>query len=282
MKILITGAGGFVGSRLAEHFSNRNEIVALRHCDLDISDRGRVLERTETECPDIIFNCAVLGIDACEADPAKALALNVEGPANLARAAKRVGAEIVHFSTNYVFDGERRDGFYTIDDDPRPVNEYGRTKLNGEQAVTAECDKSFIVRISWVFGGSRYSFFDKAISSLRRGHRVAAVADNWACVTFVGDLAERLSRIIEYGRYGTYHVVNSGICSKYEFAVEAARLLVKDCEPVTPVKSTQSLSVARPRYTPMACKSSEQLGLEPLGNWKHALQAYLDPYVDGT
>lgn len=274
MKILITGASGFVGRRLAEHFSRDNDIAALGHRDLDISDRESVFEQIEARRPDVIINCAVIGVDECERDPEKAHMVNVVGPRNLAEAASNVGAAIVHFSTNYVFDGERETGYYTIDDEPEPINVYGRTKWEGEQAMTAACERSFIVRTSWIYGGGTKGFFDKAIDSLRRGEKVDAIADNWASTTFVGDLVERVREIIEYGRYGTYHVVNEGVCSKYEFAVEAARSICGSDELVERVAQASELKTLRPKYTPMRCLLSEAIGLRPMRSWMAAMNSY--------
>lgn len=277
MQILITGAGGFVGITLADHLRSRHSVDALSRADLDIADEPSVLETTARLEPQLIINCAVLGVEDCETDPEKAKAVNVDGAANLAKAAFAVGAEMVHFSTNYVFDGKRVSGSYTTDDEARPVNEYGQTKLEGELAVAAGCSRHFIVRTSWVFGGSKASFFDKAIRALRCGRPVEAIADNWASTTFVNDLVERIEEIVDRRRYGTYHVANSGICSKYEFSVEAAGLFGYDAaELVRPIRAGESGSAARrPRYTPMQCKLSGEIGLMPLRDWRSALRSYL-------
>src|SRR5688572_16051613 len=205
MKVLITGAGGFVGLHLADHFSKDNDIAALGHRDLDITDRDRVFEELEARHPDVIINCAVVGVDECESDPEKARAVNIAGPRNLAEATSEVGAAMVHLSTNYVFDGKRDFGFYSIDDKAKPVNAYGRTKLKGEQAVLEACGQSYIVRTSWVFGGSTRCFFDRAIEALLRGEPIEAVMDSWASTTLVDDLVNRVDQIVRAGRYGIYH-----------------------------------------------------------------------------
>ncbi|HEV3486299.1 MAG TPA: sugar nucleotide-binding protein, partial [Vicinamibacterales bacterium] len=135
MRVLITGAAGLVASSLAAAYGD-DEVVALRHRDLDITDARAVEETVRRAGPDVVFNCAVIGVDDCEADPPLAERVNVAGPAHLARAAESCGATIVHFSTNYVFDGRRTDGIpYAPDDEPNPINVYGETKLRGERAV---------------------------------------------------------------------------------------------------------------------------------------------------
>ena len=276
MKILVTGAGGLVGTRLARELKGGNEILAVGHLELDITDLDSASSLVREYRPDTIFNCAVIGVDECETDQAKAQAVNVEGPANLARSAADCGAAIVHFSTNYVFDGMRAIGSYTVDDEPKPVNRYGRTKWTGEQAVVAECERSFIIRTSWVYGGGKNSFFDNAIAALRAGKPVEAITDNWASTTHVGDLVDRVAEIVASGHYGTYHVVNEGVCSKYDFAVAAARILGRAADLVVPVRSADtSYIAARPGFTPMSCRLSTELGLDPLRNWETALSEFI-------
>ncbi|HKX83712.1 MAG TPA: dTDP-4-dehydrorhamnose reductase [Pyrinomonadaceae bacterium] len=273
MKVLITGAGGLVGTSLVKRFSKRHTVIAPDHVGLDITDRDQLFETVIGERPDLIFNCAVIGVDECELNPDRARAVNINGPCNLAEAASRVSSAMVHFSTNYVFDGLRESGFYSVDDEPRPISIYGRTKWEGEQAVIAACKKSFIIRTSWVYGGGAKGFFDKAIASLRVGETIEAVSDNWASTTFVEDLVERVEKIVEHGHYGTYHVVNGGICSKYEFATEAARLIHGSDDLVKPVAEAHAgLIGKRPRYTPMRCKLSDGIGLPPMRDWRLSLR----------
>jgi dTDP-4-dehydrorhamnose reductase len=276
MKVLITGSGGLVGARLAEYLSKGGDVIALDHRALDITDRDSVFERITAERLDLIFNCAVIGVDECEHDPEKAFAVNVAGPGNLAEAASRNSAAIVHFSTNYVFDGTRETGHYTIDDEPRAVNVYARTKSEGERAVAGACERSFIVRTSWVYGGGSKGFFDKTLALLKQGEKVRAIADRWASTTFVGDLVERVVEIAEHQHYGTYHVVNDGVCSKYEFATEAARIICGSDALVEAVGEDRSGLIARrPRYTPMGCTLSDRIGLRPMRDWKSALGDHL-------
>ncbi|MCA1636457.1 MAG: sugar nucleotide-binding protein [Acidobacteria bacterium] len=138
MKVAITGAGGLVGRHLAARFAAKDEVLALGHADLDITDLSAVLKWAETERPQLIVNCAVMGVDECERDELAARALNVDGPRTLAEAAARLDAEFVHFSSNYVFGGEEEGREpYTLKDEPRPVNVYGRTKLAGSKAAGA-------------------------------------------------------------------------------------------------------------------------------------------------
>ncbi len=175
MKLIITGAGGFVGKELACVFAADHQVIALTHSALDITNREAVNHYIQESQPDLVINCAVLGVDVCEADPAKAEAVNVTGPKFLAEAVAELDAEIMHLSTNYVFDGHRELGaFYTIDDEALPINIYGETKLAGEQAVLAAAPKSYVVRTSWVFGASKENFFSQAVRALAASRPVQA------------------------------------------------------------------------------------------------------------
>lgn len=281
MKVLITGAHGLVGSHLTEQLSHSREVLALGRTELDITNAEQVFALVEKEQPDLIINCAVLGVDECESDPEKANAVNVQGPSNLAQTAAEFGAEIVHFSTNYVFDGERETGYYTIDDEPKPINVYGRTKLEGERAVQAACERSFIVRTSWVFGKGKGSFLSSVADSLKAGRNVSAITDMWASTTYVSDLVERVEEIINRTHYNVYHVVNSGICSYYEYVLETAKILGTPGslakELIKPIMASNAKRVAhRPRYSPMYCKISEEIGLAPMRYWKTALRSNLN------
>ena len=280
-KVAITGAGGLVGGELARQLAAGHEVLALRRGDLEITDAGAVRHLILSERPSIVINCAVLNVDDCERRPALARAVNVEGPRALAEAAAEVGADLLHFSTNYVFDGERPGRPpYTVEDEPRPINVYGRTKLEGERAVLAAAPPSFIVRTSWVFGPGKQNFLSAAHRRQLAGESIKALADVWANATYVADLAARTGEILARRRSGTYQVVNGGVCSYHEFAVEAARLAGVEAEEARRLIEAASESgmrraAPRPRYTPMRCLLSEELGLEPLRGWRAALADYI-------
>jgi dTDP-4-dehydrorhamnose reductase len=281
MRILISGVAGLVGSHLARRMAREHEVLALTHGDLDITDGAAVRRCVADAKPALIINCAVLQVDESEQEPARAQAVNVDGPGFVAEAANEVGAEIVHFSTQYAFDGEPVGRLpYTIEDAPRPVNNYGRTKVAGEAAVRAACARSFIVRTSWVYGSGKNSFLCTVANDLKAGRTVRAIDDIWSSTTFVDDLIERMMAIRAIGRYGTYHVVNEGVCTYYEFALEAGRLLglahdrIDSLIEITHERDMKRVA-ARPRYTPLRCVLSEQLGLPPMRDWRAALAEYV-------
>jgi dTDP-4-dehydrorhamnose reductase len=279
MKILITGAAGTVGEASLQYFSAGHQVVGLSHGELDITDTRAVQQRIVDEQPQVVINCAVLGVDSCEDDPLRARQVNAEGPRNLAAACALVDAEMLHFSSNYVFSGQLTDRAYTIEDTPDPINEYGRTKLAGELAVSEALPKSYIVRTSWVFGGESENFLSKVPGNLVSGRRISAITDIQACTTFVDDLISRVAEVLTHKRYGIYHVVNDGACSYFEFAREAARILALPdtttlIEPVS--EEAARRKARRPRYSPLRCLLSAELGLAPMRDWRQALGSYIE------
>jgi dTDP-4-dehydrorhamnose reductase len=281
MKIVVTGAAGLVGSHLATRLMREHNVLALKHGDLDITDQQAVHRCIANTKADIILNCAVLQVDDCEKDPAKAQAANAEGPRYLAEAASEAGAEIVQFSTQYAFDGEsigRQP--YTIKDEPRPVNVYGTTKVAGEHAALSSCARSYIVRTSWVYGSGKDSFLSTVHNDLKSGKRVRVIDDIWSSTTYVEDLIDRVLLLLTKRRYGIYHVVNAGVCTYYEFALEAGRLnglAPNEIEPLLEITHERDMKriAARPRYTPLRCLRSEEMGLPPMRHWREALAEYV-------
>ncbi|MEX0801716.1 MAG: dTDP-4-dehydrorhamnose reductase [Candidatus Binatia bacterium] len=281
MKILITGAAALVGGHFAQRLAGGYDVLALKRSDLDITDRAAVNSCIAAARPALIVNCAVVQVDQAEDNPAKATAVNIDGPKLLAEAATQVGAEMIHFSTQYAFDGESISRApYTIEGEPRPVNVYGKTKVAGEQAVREACARSYIVRTSWVYGSGKNSFLCTVHKDLESGRRVRAIDDIGSSTTYVEDLIDRCRQIFNTRHYGTYHIVNAGVCSYYEFVLEAGRLLGIKREQLDSLievihERDMKRMAARPRYTPLRCLLSEELGFTPMRDWRDALAEYV-------
>ncbi len=281
MKIAIIGASGLVGREFARQLSAEHQVLPLSLQDLDITDAEAVKKLIFDERPHLIINCAVLGVESCEIDSSLARVVNVSGAENLAKSAAAIDAEFLQLSTNYVFDGNSAsDYFYTMEDMPNPINVYGKTKLAGEIATNNASPRTYIVRTSWVFGKGKDNFFSSVHRSLTAGKKIRAITDVWASATYVNDLVARVIEIISYQQYSTYHIVNSGLCTYYGFAVEAGYILkMSDSELkelIEPVKLSElQLNTKRPQNTPMRCLSSEKIGLALLRDWREALEEYI-------
>ena len=170
---LITGAGGLLGRSMTARLPGSGwRVVALPRAELDITNEEDVRRAVGRVSPAVVINCAATGdVDRCETDADWAYAINEKGPRFLARACREFGADIVHISTDYVFDGSKQD-FYTQEDEPRPLSVYGQAKLAGEFAVREEAERFFIVRTSWLFGAGGKNFGSRVIEYARKGAKL--------------------------------------------------------------------------------------------------------------
>jgi dTDP-4-dehydrorhamnose reductase len=279
LKILITGAGGLVGRALTEHCHKLgDEVFAYDHQSLDIADPEKVAVVVAERRPDAVINCAAwTSVDACEGDPEKTRAVNSLGPENLARASRAVDAVFVTVSTDYVFDGAKREGFYTQRDNPSPINVYGRFKLEGERRVQAEHARSIVVRAGYIFGLGGKNFLSTIVQRARAGERLMAISDCFGTPTYGRDLAARLRELAVRDLPGVYHVVNSGEGASFETFTREALAIAKH-----PIDSIETVSMdslprpaPRPRNTRLKCLLSPAIGLAPLRAWQEALTDFV-------
>lgn len=248
MRVLITGAGGQVGRELVEVFgsSDHHEVHAFDRSGLDIGDRDAVLSAITTLRPEVIVNPAAwTAVDACESDPDRAFRDNALAVRHLADGARRVGARIVHLSTDYVFDGTKN-APYVEWDSTAPTSVYGASKLAGERELGPD---DTVVRTSWVCGFHGGNMV-KTILRLAGEHQTLSfVDDQRGHPTFAGDLARMVHRLVVDRRPGTFHVTNQGAVSWFEFAQEVLRAAGLDPSRVTPV-ATVDLQPPRPAPRP--------------------------------
>jgi dTDP-4-dehydrorhamnose reductase len=284
VRVLVIGAAGQLGRELVRALPP-STTVALDHDALDVRDAAAVAARLAAELPDIVVNgTADNRVDAAEADPTGAQALNADAVGDLARAADAAGAFLVHVSTDYVFDGRARTP-YAEDAAPNPLGAYARSKLEGERRCAAHAARHAIVRTAGLYaaGGSRGkggSFVDKVLAQARRGEPLRVVDDQVTAPTWARDVAAALARLLPRwvrgdAPPGVYHVTNAGACSWHEFA-RAALALAGVAAEVTPV-TTASFGAAAPRpaYSVLANARIAALGEPPLRSWHDALAAYL-------
>jgi dTDP-4-dehydrorhamnose reductase len=275
-RVVITGAGGLVGRVLAAEAGRRGHaVLALASAQCDITDPG-ALDR-HIVAGDVVINCAAYTrVDDAEADEARATAVNATGAQNVAQACVRVGADLVHVSTDYVFSGDFGDEAqrpYEIDDLTGPLSVYGRTKLAGELGVLTTMSNAFIVRTAWIFSGTGSDF----VATMRRKaagtETVEVVADQIGSPTYVGDLVGALLQVAE----GTIdapvlHAANLGEASRFEQARAVFELAGADPERVRPVDSERFPRPApRPAYSALSWQQSTEAGLMPLRHWREGL-----------
>jgi dTDP-4-dehydrorhamnose reductase len=273
MKILITGSRGQLGQELAEILQRRgHEEVALSRGELDVTDPEAVARAVEAHSPGVVVNAAAYtNVDGCETETELAYAVNALGPRNLAQTCARVGCELLHVSTNYVFDGED-DRPYEPFDLPNPISAYGRTKLAGEEYVKHLMSRWYMVRSAGVYG--RGHNFVRTMLRLAGERDVLKVKDDeFISPTYARDLAEGIAEVLEDGCYGLYHLTNTGSCSWYEFTQEIFRLTGIEVEVLPIPGSEYTLPAARPANGVLS-----SLGSFKLRHWSEALADYLEPY----
>lgn len=295
LKILIIGANGQLGNELERCFSTgeteigpipeayADAVVFYRDVDsLDITDVDAVSKAFEETQPDIVINCAAFtNVDRCEANEALAFAVNAKGAENLAVAAEKYGAKLVHVSTDYVFPGT--DSKPRVESDKtEPISAYGRTKLAGEMAVKANCNRYFIVRTAWLYGYVGKNFVKTMMALGKQHDEVSVVDDQLGNPTSANDLAYTILKLALTDNYGVYHATNEGTCSWADFAASVMGGASLDCE-VIPVTSAQwkemhPESADRPAFSSLENKHlADTIGNE-MRPWQDALASYLDNY----
>ena len=252
-----------------------SELIALDKGSLDVSDPNAVSEAVSHFKPDVIINCAAYNfVDKAEGDFDTAFRVNALGPKNLASICKKYNALLVHYSTDYVFDGEKKD-FYTEEDESNPINNYGKSKLDGENFLQQETDNFLLFRVSWVFGEGTQNFFYKLKDWIKTQDVVKVACDQISVPTYTEDIVKMTIHAIYEGVRGVYHLTNSGYASRYETAryfVERLGLT----HLILPVCSEYFSSPAkRPYFAAMSnAKISKTLNVSIPG-WKDGIDRFI-------
>lgn len=279
MRIAVIGADGQLGSDLVKALRG-DEVVPLFYPDFDITETARAKRRLQEIRPDTVVNTAAFNrVDECEDDPWPPFQLNALAVRELALTGRELGFCLVHFSTDYVFDG-RQTRPYVEDDPPNPLSVYGVSKLAGEYFIRVLLDRFFLVRTCGLYGeaGSKekgYNFVDRMIALSGEGKSLRVVDDQWVTPTSTAELAERLSVLIRTDRYGLYHLTNEGACTWFGFAKEIFSLLGRQVS-LEPVDSRSFVGKARrPSYSVLENKRAKEIGLPDFSPWQNALREYL-------
>ena len=281
MRLLITGSNGQLGTDLCKVFRGL-DLVPLTHADLDVTDSESVNEILDDFRPDVVINTAAyVRVDDCEVNRDQAFQVNAEGAQNIALAAEKIGAKLIHISTDYVFGGEGpRSSPYSELAVPIPLNIYGNSKLAGERYVRSLCSKHIIVRTSGLFGtagssGKGGNFIETILRMGKERGELNVVNDQVFSPSYTVDVAEKIAELIETDNYGIFHITNSGECSWFAFAREILRLsnVKAHLNPVTSIQYRQKAK--RPAYSVLRHLHLARLGMDNMRPWENALTVYL-------
>ena len=274
-KILITGAHGQLGTELCHVLDERGlDYDAFGSKELDITNDKQVRTKFNQLKPQVVFHCAAYtAVDKAEDEGKEQNWLvNATGTENVAKAAQEIGATLVYISTDYVFDGTKQ-GEYQVDDPTHPMNEYGKAKLAGEQAVQQIMDKYYIIRTSWVFGQYGHNFVYTMLRLAQTHDHLTVVDDQVGRPTWTRTLAEfMLYTVQKQVPYGIYQLSNDGSCSWYEFAQEILKDKDVTISPVTSVEYPQK--AYRPKYSVMSLDKVKETGFI-VESWDSALKNFM-------
>lgn len=286
MRIVILGAGGRLGAALAREYGHRFDVTGFNHAQFDFAQPDQVRAKLAPLEFDILINCAAMtNVDLCESNQAQAFAVNGDAPKVLAEICSKKQAKLIHFSTDYVFDGEKRQP-YLEDDAAKPISVYGESKRAGEKFVLEAGNRHLVVRVSWVFGPDRPSFVDAIIKRAREEEQVDAVADKWSTPTYTGDVARMLMQFVDVDvPDGILHFANSGECSWQEYAQHAidccrAAGIPLKAKTVGAMKIAQMQSwvARRPVYSVLSTgKYAKSTGAIPR-SWRDAVSDYIERF----
>ena len=299
MKILLIGANGQIGYELARQLPPLGEVIALDRTHMDLTDPDQVRAVIRYHQPQLLINAAAYtAVDQAESEPELTMRINAEAPAVMAQEAQALGAGMIHYSTDYVFDGSK-DGSYEEDDATNPLNVYGRSKLAGELAVAAACEAHWIFRTSWVYGVHGNNFLKTMMRLMQEREQLAIVADQIGAPTWARTIGEVTRHLLTNGNgdttildglratSGLYHLTAGGATSWHEYAcfiatqLQAHRMAIK----ATADKIAAIPSAAYP--TPAARPLNSRLSLEKLQRtfaitmpaWQSDVTACLDELI---
>ena len=285
-KILLMGSQGQVGSELRQSLSSLGDLTSLNHQELDLSDSALLSRTIEQIHPDVIVNAAAYtAVDKAETEKEQAFAINAIAPQIMAESAAKLGAKLLHISTDYVFDGKKNTP-YTEEDLTNPLGCYGHSKLAGETYIRQGCDRHIILRTAWVYGVYGKGNFVKTMLRLgQERETISVVYDQVGSPTWARDIAEAIVLLLRSDAIGTYHFTNSGLASWFDFAVaifEEARkmgfpLVVEQVLPIP--TSAYPTPAQRPAYSVLANQKISDLFKRVSPYWRNSLREMLQQLV---
>jgi dTDP-4-dehydrorhamnose reductase len=282
-KIVIIGCGGRLGAALMREYHDKFDVTGFNHLQLDLESLDEIRKKLCVIDFDVLINAAAFtNVDLCERERDQALRINAEAPCVVAEICQDKNARLVHFSTDYVFEGEKREP-YTESDPANPISVYGESKRAGEKFVLQTGDRHLIVRVSWVFGPDRPSFIDGIIKRARESNYVDAIADKFSTPTYTRDIAQMLPQFFELNvEGGILHFANSGECSWQEYAQWALDCCASEGIALK-AKTVGALKVAdmkdwiarRPVYSVLSTAKYSRLTGDSPRAWRDAVADYI-------
>jgi dTDP-4-dehydrorhamnose reductase len=277
VRILLTGAAGQVGAAL-RRLLGAHEVDATDRSTLDLASERSIRSRVREGRPEVIVNTAAYNaVDKADAEPQLADAVNAAAPGVLAEEAKRLGALLVHYSTDYVFDGAQRRP-YTEGDAPNPLQAYGRSKLEGEARIRASGCRHVILRTSWVYAEGAANFALMILRKAAEGAPLRVATDQSSVPTWAADLAALTKAVLERAEppLGTWHAAAAGETTRHAYAQELVRLAGFHIEVEAVTTAAFPGSAKRPVYSVLESRAlARESGIRPIGHWRERLQAFL-------
>lgn len=279
MKIAIIGADGQLGSDLMKTLQD-SELLPLYYPDFDVTKPQRAKDILHQIQPEILINTSAYHrVDECEDHPRQSFQVNSTAVRDLALICRELDMTLVHFSTDYVFDGKKGRP-YVEEDIPNPLSVYANSKLAGEYFVRNSLEKYFLIRTCGLYGvagcwGKGTNFVDIMVSLEKKGQPLRVVDDQWITPTSTAELASRIGELIHTPHYGLYHLTNEGQCTWYEFAQAIFAMLGKEPQLVPVDTKTYAAKAARPPYSVLENKRAKEVGLTEFSPWPKALKDYL-------
>jgi dTDP-4-dehydrorhamnose reductase len=276
MKILVLGHKGLLGSDLVEILRGAHTVRGADVEDFDLTSATDCLRMIENFEPEVVINAAAYtDVDGCETNRDLCFAVNAEGVRNVALACKGKGIKIVHFTTDYVFDGTKKTP-YVEEDVYCPISVYGRSKLMGDQYLMDYSDSFLLIRTAWIYGGKGRNFARTILEKARTEKILRIVDDQFGTPTYTVDLSNAVRLLVEGDHTGLFHVTNRGKTSWYEYALKILEYAGISNVEVEPIKSGQlDRKAARPHYSVLSCQKFMEATGKTMRPWQIALREYI-------
>ena len=278
-RVFVIGGEGQLGTEIRSALSD-SSVLAPSHDELDLEDAAGIEAALADTRPALVVNAAAFhNVERCEREPERAYAVNARAVGQLAAICRRQGAALATFSTDYVFDGTLRRP-YSESDAPNPLNEYGRSKLRGEDLVRETLPEHFVIRTSGLYGSTPsrvkgYTFVDLMLRKAAAGEAVRVVDDVRFSPSYAPHVAAALRALVQRRAFGTYHVSNAGEASWFEMTVAAFELAGLSARPTAVSSADFPSAVARPAYSAFAHEGLHRAGVAPMPHWREGLKEYV-------